>query len=332
MGSVTPQKTCIRAKTVSMSSYAHLHLQSTRHIPAFDSLSVIISVTSTEALPGRGVDSVLAQLRATDQLILVDECETSEATIEMARAADDDHRILVVHKSGAGYGAARNAGLEFVASNYVVYLDDGAELVEGALEDIRAAIRSSRNPDMIFGGQGRPYPGQHAGVEVPLWFPSSPSDRLRAFLLDDAYPVLRSLVVFRKAALGFAPFPPALGVDADVPVVASMLYKGECVALPGALALHPSFSGPVGGVARRSPGNRYELVDEVFSRLPESAQELKPAYLVHECLAGYVQATKGRWYSDARGFFVSALRLAPRKALSWQYIKRLPQLLLWKKA
>lgn len=315
-----------------MSSYAHIHLQSTRQSVAFDSLSVIISVSSTEALPSRGVVSVLAQLRASDQLILVDECETTEATIEMARAADEDHRILVVHKSGEGCGAARNAGLEFVASNYVVYLNDGAELVEGALDDVRHAIRSSRNPDMIFGGQGRPYPGQHPGAAIPLWFPASPSDRLRAFLFDDACPDLRSLVVFRKAALGLAPFPPSLGVDADVPVVAAMLYTGECVALPGVLALHPTHGDAEGGSARSSPGKRYELVDEVFSRLPESAQELKPAYLVHECLAGFVRATKGRWYSDARVYFLSALRLAPRQALSWRYLKRLPKLVQWKKA
>lgn len=309
-----------------MSSYSRSHLTSTRLLPAFDSLCVIVSVKDGEAFPQQTVASVTHQLAPRDQLLLVGEGLTHDNTIELICASEEDDRILVVSVPGNRGGEGQNAALDFASSNYVLLLNAGQELQTGALDEVRSTIRSSRNPDMILAGAGFSRGSSDGNLSWDL--SESPVERLLDGLLSPTSPGRFGLVAFRKAALGKEPFPTHVEAGHCLPVVAQMLFAGTCVAIPtltfeaepkGLLARHP----------RLTPKICHQLVNEIFDRLPAEAQHLKATSLSESCLVGCAACLAGKRYGEARRFFFQAVRWSPRRVCRWGALKNIPKLCHW---
>ena len=72
-------------------------------------VSVIIPTYNRAALIGRAVDSALTQVRAGDEVIVVDDGSTDGTEQVLATFGD---RIAHVHLTNGGAGKARNKGLE----------------------------------------------------------------------------------------------------------------------------------------------------------------------------------------------------------------------------
>ena len=83
--------------------------------------SVIIPTWNRRDLCLRAVRSVLAQTRAVDEIIVVDDGST-DGTAE-ALAAEFGPRVRCVRQANAGVAAARNAGLALAQGRYIALLD-----------------------------------------------------------------------------------------------------------------------------------------------------------------------------------------------------------------
>ena len=88
-----------------------------------DLISVIIPVYKAEPYLRRCVDSVLAQTHVNLQVILVDDGSPDGSGAICDAYAEQDARVLVVHKENGGPGSARNAGLEVATGEYVGFVD-----------------------------------------------------------------------------------------------------------------------------------------------------------------------------------------------------------------
>lgn len=86
-------------------------------------LSVIIPVYNVEAYLEKCVDSVLAQERVPDEIILVDDGSTDSCGAICDCYAAHEPRIRVIHQQNSGAYAARNAGLKNVTGDYVTFVD-----------------------------------------------------------------------------------------------------------------------------------------------------------------------------------------------------------------
>ncbi len=83
-------------------------------------ISVIIPVYNNEQSIGRAIDSVLAQSRPADEIIVVDDGST-DRTAEAAAAYGN--KIRYIRQDNQGAGAARNTGIRAASGEWIAFLD-----------------------------------------------------------------------------------------------------------------------------------------------------------------------------------------------------------------
>lgn len=114
-------------------------------------VAVIIPTYNQSSFLAEAVQSVLAQTRPADEVIVVDDGSTdsTQAVIETFGS-----RVRAIHQRNSGVAAARNTGVRHSSSDYVAFLDSDDVWLPGKLE-----LQLN-----LF--QARPYLGLvHCGVE-----------------------------------------------------------------------------------------------------------------------------------------------------------------------
>lgn len=85
-----------------------------------EAVSVVIPVRNRQSRIGRAIDSVLAQTRPAAEVIVIDD-QSSDGTIDVVRRYSD--RVRVLHGTGRGAYAARNAAIRVATSPLIAFLD-----------------------------------------------------------------------------------------------------------------------------------------------------------------------------------------------------------------
>ncbi len=100
-------------------------------------VSIIVPCYNAEDVLPRAVASVRAQTFADWELIIVNDCSTDETAAVAARLAAEDPRIRLVDLlENSGSSAARNAGIDVAAGEYVAFLDSDDEMLPRFLADL----------------------------------------------------------------------------------------------------------------------------------------------------------------------------------------------------
>ena len=86
-------------------------------------VSVIIPVYNVEPYLREAIDSVITQSYKNLEIILIDDGSTDCCGAICEEYALKDSRIRVIHQENKGLSTARNAGLDVITGNYVVFLD-----------------------------------------------------------------------------------------------------------------------------------------------------------------------------------------------------------------
>lgn len=114
-------------------------------------LSVIVTAYNIEAYIERGVRSVCGQTYRNLEIIVVDDGSTDQTGEICDRLAQNDPRVLVIHKENEGPAQARNVGTARAHGNYIGYVDgddwidaDMYERMLSALVDQKADLAVCR--------------------------------------------------------------------------------------------------------------------------------------------------------------------------------------------
>ena len=83
-------------------------------------VSVVIAAYNAAATLSAAIDSVLAQTRPVDQIIVVDDGST-DTTADIARSYGD--AVTLIQQPNAGPAAARNAGIAAAVGTWIAFLD-----------------------------------------------------------------------------------------------------------------------------------------------------------------------------------------------------------------
>ena len=86
-------------------------------------ISVIVPVYNVEAYLRDCVDSIIAQTYTNLEIILVDDGSPDGCPGICDEYAQKDSRIRVIHKENGGLSNARNAGMEFMSGEYLMFID-----------------------------------------------------------------------------------------------------------------------------------------------------------------------------------------------------------------
>ena len=92
-------------------------------------ISVIVPAYNAEALISACIDSVLAQLFADWELIVVNDGSRDKTAALCDAYAEKDSRVRVIHQENGGVSAARNRGLSEASGELIAFLDADDTLV-----------------------------------------------------------------------------------------------------------------------------------------------------------------------------------------------------------
>jgi len=106
-------------------------------------ISVIVPVYKVEKYLRRCVDSILAQTFTDFELILVDDGSPDTCGAICDEYAVHDKRVRVIHQENGGLSAARNAGIDAAAGEYLLFADSDDVIHPNTLEWERQALEES---------------------------------------------------------------------------------------------------------------------------------------------------------------------------------------------
>ena len=113
-------------------------------------IAAVVPTYDRGALVVRAVESVLAQTRPADEIVVVDDGSTDDTLERLATLPAD--RVRVVSQANAGAAAARNRGVAESSCEWVAFLDSDDVWVPRHLELVAAAIDATAGAaDLYFG-------------------------------------------------------------------------------------------------------------------------------------------------------------------------------------
>ena len=118
-------------------------------------VSVIVPVYRAERFLAQCVESVLAQSRSDLELLLIDDGSPDGSGSLCDGYARLDARVRVIHQQNAGVSAARNAGLERAAGDYIAFVDADDWVEPDWLESMLAALDGEPGADICACGHLR---------------------------------------------------------------------------------------------------------------------------------------------------------------------------------
>lgn len=115
-------------------------------------VSIIIPVYNVARYLDDCLNSVLKQTYTNLEIIVIDDGSTDES-LEICRSyAAKDKRLKVLHQNNAGVSAARNAGLNIMTGDYVLFIDSDDLINQNMIKNLIEAFGRSDRIDAVFCG------------------------------------------------------------------------------------------------------------------------------------------------------------------------------------
>lgn len=113
-------------------------------------VSIIVPVYNVEKYLKECVDSIIGQTYTKIEIVLVDDGSTDSSGAICDEYEELDSRVTVIHKENGGLSDARNAGLEEINGEYVLFCDSDDTLKSNAIELLYQRLSSDKEADFIF--------------------------------------------------------------------------------------------------------------------------------------------------------------------------------------
>jgi len=108
-------------------------------------VSVVIPAYNSGGYLARTLDSVIAQSRPADEIIVIDDGSTDETGEVAAKYGD---QIKYIYQENAGAAAARNTGIENASGEWIAFLDGDDEWLEDYLKEQTDLLKC--NSDLVW--------------------------------------------------------------------------------------------------------------------------------------------------------------------------------------
>ncbi len=99
-------------------------------------VSAIVPVYKTEKYLNKCINSIVNQTYKNLEIILVDDGSPDNSPVMCDSWAEKDSRIKVVHKENGGLSSARNAGLNIINGDYVLFVDSDDWIEPNMIEQL----------------------------------------------------------------------------------------------------------------------------------------------------------------------------------------------------
>ncbi len=119
-------------------------------------ISIIVPAYNVEKRLPQCLESILGQTYENLELICVNDGSSDSSGIILQKYADQDKRVKIISQSNQGLSGARNAGLNLVDGDYVMFVD-GDDWID--LNTCATAVKTARqnDADLVFWSYVREY-------------------------------------------------------------------------------------------------------------------------------------------------------------------------------
>ena len=288
-------------------------------------ISIVIPAYNYAQTLRRAVMSVAPQLTSKHELIVIDDGSTDDTPL----VVNDIERTCPAHvrfirKENGGLSSVRNRGIREAQGTFLVFLDADDELMPHALEKLEAHIVTHPETRMVIGGHISVLPNGKRKEHLPAELPSTPMDRLRAYLLNKQLILCNGACAMHKAIFIRGDYPESFRSAEDIPVFAQALANEACTTLHEAIALIHKHDDSLRHQFSFAKAGGLRLVDEVFSTARQNPeyQVLKQAYLVQRCLSLFRSAFLAKDNASAKEYYRRAVKNDWRVLLKLAYSKK----------
>ena len=291
-------------------------------------ISIIIPAYNYARLLPRALDSVLGQMGADDELIVVNDGSADDTAQVLAGYEQQYPHLRAIHQANAGAAAARNHGVREARGRYALLLDADDELLPGALQALRDTLAAQPEAGMLLGGQVSVYPDGRTRARAATPVPAgSPAQLIRSYLLDKRISISHCCSLFRRDLLLKRPYPENLRNGEDIAVFAYLLISAPVAVVDAPLARIYKHADSLRHSRDKAEEYALGMVEAVFASLPAECQSMRRRYTAQRYLSLFRAAQNAGSRREARHFYSRALRLSPLQALRWNYLRKALRLL-----
>jgi glycosyltransferase involved in cell wall biosynthesis len=156
--------------------------------------TVLMAVYNDENFVAQSVESILSQLTAQIELLIIDDCSSDNSAEILQNFAQKDSRIRIIRNvANLGVGYCRYLGVKEAKGKYIIIMDSDDICIEGRLKKQITFLEENPNIDIVGGavieidntnkqGTIRQMPLHHEEIVKAIW----------------ACPVMHPTVAFRK--------------------------------------------------------------------------------------------------------------------------------------
>ena len=111
-------------------------------------VSIIIPVFNDNRYISYAIESAINQTHSNIEIILIDDGSTDGSENICDQYAKADNRVLSIHQSNQGLGAARNKGIEIASGDYIAFLDSDDSYHPDYIKNMLSAMLQN-NVDLV---------------------------------------------------------------------------------------------------------------------------------------------------------------------------------------
>lgn len=193
-------------------------------------VSVIVPTFERAGYLPECLDSILGQLRSSDQLIVVDDGSTDETPNVLDRYSD---RVTVISTANQGKAAAVNTGLGKADRPFVWIVDDDDVASQDCLSSLLNLFDEKPSADIAYGRYLRffddPSTGKRSYLNAGHWVDTD-SDNFFIATLEDMFVHQPGMIVRRSLYDRVGPFDEDLNRSIDYEMLIRLALSGRAVA------------------------------------------------------------------------------------------------------
>ena len=131
-------------------------------------ITIIIPIYNVEQYLRRCVDSVLQQTYTKLEIILIDDGSPDNCGSICDKYVEADSRIKVIHKTNGGLSSARNAGLDIMTGEYVMFIDSDDYIALDCVEYL-VGLAERFSAQLAIGNYAETCSSQYTFGQNQLW-------------------------------------------------------------------------------------------------------------------------------------------------------------------
>ena len=294
-------------------------------------LSIIIPTYNYASRLPRAIESVLNQLPANCELIVVDD-GSDDGTPDVLRSFDSfgTREFRWFRQSNAGAAVARNRGLRECRGEDVLFLDADDELLPGAISVIKKLRIIDPTSTVVLGGHvSRHSDGRERTHFQRRVLPAGERQRVLDYLFHKRINVCHGAMVAKRSMFEQFPYAECLKSREDIPVFVHLVAHGKIAVITEPLVRIYKHKNSLRHSSTMDELTMRALVDAVFSLLPKSCVDLRSAYVAKCYLSMFRSMSKSKNSRLALYYFRKAFRHNMRAALRLKNWKYLLKCLFW---